>query len=185
MFCVLLVFFSLAPSESVSIPMLGEHDADFSVFLVIFRGALRIDFDSDVGSGRCELCGVDAQRIELDPKGRESTMRAVMDGVSVWFDAQRIELDPRDWGRTMRAVGGVFRSQRICLDSWSWNEDDAGCRGFLFGGDYDDWPTAKGDDWFGVRTGDAKIAVLCYYKYCFQCGDVCQHSWLVWGMVDR
>lgn len=94
-------------------PTVGEHDADFLVFwcfgvLVISRGARRIGFDSDTGRCRCELCGVGAQRIELDPKGRERTMRAVMDDVSVSFDAQRIDLDPRDWGIMMRAVGGCL-----------------------------------------------------------------------------
>lgn len=108
-FCVLLIFF-VTSSESVSIPQWESTMRTSWCFgvLVISRGARRIGFDSDTGRCRCELCGVGAQRIELDPKGRERTMRAVMDDVSVSFDAQRIDLDPRDWGMMMRAVGGCL-----------------------------------------------------------------------------
>lgn len=67
----------------------------------------------------------------------------------------------------MRAVGGCLSVPADQSQFHELEEEDAGCRGFLFGGNYDDWPTAKSGDSSGVRTGDAKNPSLCYYKYFF------------------
>lgn len=175
-------FFFLAPSESLSISRLGEHRLRAFLNFADFFGssADRLRFRCWKLSMRAVWCWCPADRTRFRRSEEDDASGYGWCVGFLRYPADRAR--PRGLGEHDAGCRGCLSVPADLSRPQILGEQDAGRRGFVFGGYYDDWPTAKGDHSSGVRTDDAKIPSLCYYKYFFQCGDVGQHSWLVWGV---